>query len=227
MCDDNIFELERIDHNGLKFNHWAVYKFRLLKHYSKFIFISVDFDHKLWNFSYGWCSQSSIKKKMHTQFMSCWAYRSMAHETDYNFDCFLHDIDIPPSPWSHQTCLSQIGKKLIQIYPSSLSIHHSLFINEFIIHYLSKKLVLFPWFIQEVSAIWFPWFIKHRILPFRKIKYTALSLWGVVSSLCYQRFNFANDRIVVAAIFFHLINSQSVTIHFTSARLIQYKSTRI
>ena len=48
MCDDNIFELERIDQNGMKFNHWAVCKFRLLKHYSKLILFSMDFDHKLY-----------------------------------------------------------------------------------------------------------------------------------------------------------------------------------
>ena len=60
MCDDNIFELERIDQNGMKFNHWAVYKFRLLKHYSKFsISFSIDFDHKL----YGMCCMDDWSKR--------------------------------------------------------------------------------------------------------------------------------------------------------------------
>ena len=36
MCDDNIFELERTDSSYRKFNHRRVFKFRLLKHYSKF-----------------------------------------------------------------------------------------------------------------------------------------------------------------------------------------------
>ena len=46
MCDDNIFELVRT-RNYNKFNHWAVYSFRLLKHYSKWSWFSfmINFYH--------------------------------------------------------------------------------------------------------------------------------------------------------------------------------------
>ena len=129
MCDDNIFELERIDQNGMKFNHWAVYKFRLLKHYSKLISFSIDFDHKL----YGMCC------------MDDWSKR---HKSENAYTCQVGHTGQWPmkqtiSMISHQTNFSQIGKHLTQIYSS----------NQLIIYCLSMDIYVYPTSYSIISVV--------------------------------------------------------------------------